>query len=129
MIIHKIIGLGICGTFLTLFIKQYKPEIAPAIPILTTIAIFGLLIPQISSVMEMFGDIAERSGMDIRQIKIVIKIIGVAYLCQFASDICKDAGETSVSGKIELGGKIVIISLSAPIIYSLLELVEKIINF
>lgn len=129
MIIYKIIAIGIIGAFLTLLIKQYKPEIAPAIPILTGIAVTIMLIPRITSLIEIFRNIAESTNADISQIKIVIKIIGVAYLCQFASDICKDAGESSISGKIELGGKLVIISLSAPIIYSLLELTERIIKF
>ena len=77
----------------------------------------------------MFENIAEESGIDTAYVKIVIKIIGVAYICQFASDICKDAGESSIAGKIELGGKIVIITMSMPIIYGLLELVSRIINF
>lgn len=129
MIVFKIIGIGICGTVLALTVKQYRPELAIAVPVLSAAAILLLCVPYLSSVLTMFQNIAEESGIDTAYVKIVIKIIGVAYICQFASDICKDAGESSIAGKIELGGKVVIITLSMPIIYGLLELTSKIISF
>lgn len=129
MLVFKIIGIGICGTVLALTVKQYRPELAIAVPVLSAAAILLLCVPYLSSVLTMFQNIAEESGIDTAYVKIVIKIIGVAYICQFASDICKDAGESSIAGKIELGGKVVIITLSMPIIYGLLELVSKIISF
>ncbi|MBD9010245.1 MAG: stage III sporulation protein AD [Clostridiales bacterium] len=129
MLVFKIIGIGICGTVLALTVKQYRPELAIAVPVLSAAAILLLCVPYLSSVLTMFQNIAEESGIDTAYVKIVIKIIGVAYICQFASDICKDAGESSIAGKIELGGKVVIITLSMPIIYGLLELTSKIISF
>ena len=129
MLVFKIIGIGICGTVLALTVKQYRPELAIAVPVLSAAAILLLCVPYLSSVLAMLESIAEESGIDTAYVKIVIKIIGVAYICQFASDICKDAGESSIAGKIELGGKVVIITLSMPIIYGLLELTSKIISF
>lgn len=129
MLVFKIIGIGICGTVLALTVKQYRPELAIAVPVLSAAAILLLCVPYLSSVLTMFQNIAEESGIDTAYVKIVIKIIGVAYICQFASDICKDSGESSIAGKIELGGKVVIITLSMPIIYGLLELTSKIISF
>ena len=38
-------------------------------------------------------------------------------------------GERSIASKIELGGKLVIVAMSMPIIYSLLDIVKDIINF
>lgn len=52
---------------------------------------------------------------------------GIAFLSEFAVSICKDSGESAIASKIELGSKIIIISMSIPIITSLLELVLKII--
>ncbi|HJJ16036.1 MAG TPA: hypothetical protein OIM60_06485 [Clostridiaceae bacterium] len=40
--------------------------------------------------------------------------------------MCKDSGESAIASKIELGSKIIIISMSVPIISSLLELIVKI---
>ena len=125
----KIIGIGLSGAVLSLIIKQYRPDIAIAVPILTAAAITLLCVPYISSMIDMFERIADQSGISSQQLKIVIKIIGIAYICQFAADICRDAGESSVAAKVELGGKVLIISLSVPIIYDLLGLAAKIVSF
>lgn len=129
MLIYKIIAIGITGTAVSLLVKQYKPEIAIAIPILTVIAILGMCIPYLKLVLEAFEKIVGSAGIQLVHMQAIIKIIGVAYVCQFASDICADAGEKAIAGKIELGGKIVIITLSMPIIYNLLELVNEIMSF
>lgn len=129
MLIYRVIGLGITGAVLSLLIKQYRPEIAMAIPILTAAAILAMCSPYLNAVVTAFTDIADRAGIELVHMKTVIKIIGVAYICQFASDICSDAGERAIAGKIELGGRIVIITLSMPIIYNMLELVSNIISF
>ena len=129
MLIYKIIGIGLCAAVLSQLIKQYRPEVAIAIPITATVLIIALCFPHLASLIEIFDDIANQTGINTDHIKIVLKITGVAYICQFASDICRDVGETSIASKIELGGKIIIISLSMPIMYSMLEIVNKIINF
>ncbi len=129
MIIYKIIGVGITGAILSILIKQYRPDFAIAVPILVSAAIFMFCVPYIEGAIDMLSDITDKAGIEIGKAGIVIKIIGVAYICQFASDICADAGERSIANKIELGGKLVIVAMSMPIIYSLLDIVKEIINF
>ena len=129
MDIFQVIGIGMVATVVLLLIKQQRPELALAIPILAAITILMLAAPYLRSVVSMFEDIADRVGIEAQYLQIVLKIIGVAYVCQFASDLCKDAGEAAMSGKIELAGKIMMITMSMPIIYRLLGLVSSIINF
>ena len=57
---------------------------------------------------------------------LLIKITGIAVLTEFAVSICKDSGETAIASKIDMGGKVVIISMSIPIISGLLETIIKI---
>ncbi len=125
----KIVVIGLIGTFLSLLIKQYRPDMAIAVPLLTTLAILALCIPYLSDIINMCKNIATYTGINSEHIKTVLKIISVAYICQFASDICKDAGEASISGRIELGGKLTIITLMMPVVISLLSIVSDIINF
>lgn len=129
MLAFKIIGIGVIAAALSLLIKQHRPELAIAIPILASVIILSMCAPYLGAAIKMLEDIADKAGIEFSHMRTVIKITGVAYICQFASDICKDAGEGAISSKIELGGKIVIITLSMPIIYNLLELVGNIINF
>lgn len=125
----QIIGIGIITAILSLFIKQHRPELAVALPMLGAAAIILCIAPYLKGILTMFEDMANRVGLESRYLHMVIKIIGVAYLCQFASELCKDAGEGSMASKIELAGKVMILTLSMPVIYRLLDLVSDIINF
>lgn len=129
MIAFKIVGIGIVTMVLSILIRQYRPEMAVPVSLCGAVLILSICVPYLSSVIKMFEDIAKSAGVNLFHIEIVLKIIGISYICQFAADISKDAGEASIAGKIELGGKIIIISLSMPIIYNLLDLVNHIINF
>lgn len=125
----QIIGIGLVTAVLSLLVRQHRPEIAISLPILGSVVILLLLAPQLRAALWMFEDLALRSGIESRYIKIVIKIIGVAYICQFSAELCRDAGEGAMAGKIELAGKIMILTLSMPVIYGLFDLVTTIINF
>ena len=57
---------------------------------------------------------------------LLIKITGIAFLTEFAVSISKDSGESAIANKIDIGGKVIIVSMSIPIISSLLETVIEI---
>ena len=55
---------------------------------------------------------------------IILKVLGIAYITEFAVAICNDAGEKSIGSKIELAGKIAIFFAAIPIFVSLLDLLN-----
>lgn len=52
---------------------------------------------------------------------VIFKVIGIAYLGEFAAQICRDSGSTAVASKIELAAKIIILSLMLPILSAILQ--------
>ncbi len=129
MEVIRIIGIGLAAALASVLLKQYKPELAAAIPLLAAAAIFGILAPYLEALVAMFKDIAAQTGIDGEYVSLALKIVGVAYLCQFAADTCRDAGETSLANKVETGGKILILTLSMPIVYQLLQMISRMIHF
>jgi len=129
MDIFKVVGIGIAATILAVFVKNWRPEISIQISLVAAVIIFFAVIPYIKTIFEMFTDISNRIGLDVKYITLILKVIGIAYVTQFGAELCRDAGETSIASKIELGGKVIIITLSMPLMYSFLEVVERIINF
>ena len=59
-------------------------------------------------------------------LKILVKITGIAFLTELAVSICKDSGESAIASKVDLGGKVIIVTMSIPIISSMLETILKI---
>ena len=58
-------------------------------------------------------------------ITLSLKITGIAILTEYAVSICKDSGENAIANKIDFASKIIVISLSIPIISTTLESLTK----
>lgn len=126
MEIIKIVGIALIALVIIVMLKQYRPEYAIFITILTGILILFLVMDRLTGIINLIQTIQSKSTVNMQFITLLIKITGIAFLSEFAVSICKDSGEAAIASKIELGSKIIIISMSIPIISSLLEIILKI---
>lgn len=123
----KIIGIGLVGLIIVIILKQYKPEFAIYISLITGAIILYFTIDKLQVIISLLKSISDKSGINNQFLSLLLKITGIAFLSEFAINICKDSGEGSIASKVELGSKIVIVTMSIPIISSLLEVVLKLI--
>jgi len=126
MDIVKIIGIGIMALVIVVIIKQYKPEFAMYISIITGVLIILLVLDKIIGIINLLTNLSKKTGLNAEYLSILLKITGIAILTEFAVSICKDSGENAIASKVDFGGKIIVISMSIPIISALLELIMKI---
>ena len=126
MEIVKIIGVGLVALILIIILKQYKPEFTIYASIIAGAIILFMVISKLSAIVALLTNLSNKTGVGSEFLKILLKITGIAILTEFAVSICKDSGESAIASKIDLGGKIIIISISIPIITALLELVISI---
>lgn len=126
MEIIKIIGIGLISLIIVIILKQYKPEFAIYISILAGIFILMISMEKLSGIIDLLNNLANRTTVSNQFIVLLIKITGIAILTEFAVSICKDSGEAAIATKMEIGGKVMIISISIPIIASLLETILKV---
>lgn len=126
MDIVKIIGIGLISLIIIIVIKQYRPEFAIYVSIITGVLIILFSVDKLSSIINILTSLSNKTGLNSQYLEILLKITGIAILTEFAVAICNDAGESAIATKVDFGGKIIIISLSIPIIVALLELIIKI---
>ena len=124
--IIKIIGIALIALIIIILIKQYRPEFAIYISLLTGVLILLLVIDQLGEIRSLLQSLATKASINSTFLSLLIKITGIAFLAEFAVSVCKDAGEGAIASKIEIGSKIIIIAMSIPIISSLLEIILKI---
>lgn len=67
-------------------------------------------------------------SVNITYIDVILKMIGLAYVCQFSSDLCRDAGYNAIASQVEMAGKISLILLSMQVLMSVIDLVVKIVE-
>ena len=126
MEIVKIIGVGLIATIILAIIRTYKPELTIYVSIIAGAIIFSMVMDKLSAIIDLLTNLSKKSGINAQYVAILLKISGIAILSEFAVSVCKDSGENSIASKVDLGGKIMIISVSIPIISSLLETIIKI---
>ncbi len=126
MDIIKIIGIAFIAVIIIVILKQYKPEFAIYASILAGVLILALASDTLSGIIDMIKSISSKTNINNEFLIILIKITGIAILTEFAVSICKDAGESAIASKVDIGGKILIISLSIPIINALIDTIVKI---
>lgn len=124
--IIKIIGIGLVSLVIIIILKQYKPEYAIYVSIIAGILILFLSIEKIRGIINILQSISNKTYINQQFLSILLKITGIAFLTEFAVSICSDVGEKAIASKIEIGSKVVIITMSIPIITSLLELIIEI---
>ena len=126
MDIIKIIGIGFIALIIAIILKQYRPEFAIYVSIIAGVLILLFLSDKITEIFNLVESMSTKSNINSKYIMILIKITGIAILPEFAVSVCKDANETSIASKIDMGGKVLIIAISLPIIRALLETTIKI---
>lgn len=126
MEIIRIIGIGLVALIIIVLLKQYRPEFAVYISLLTGVLILFFVMDQLTGIVQLIQSVANRSSVNSSFVTLLIKITGIAFLSEFAVSICKDSGESAIASKVELGSKIIIIAMSIPIISNLLEIIIKI---
>ena len=126
MEIIKIIGVGLVALIFIIVIKQYKPEFAIYISLIAGALILLLVMDKFAGIIELLKALASKASVNNEFLLILLKITGIAFLTEFAVSICKDSGETAIANKVDLGGKVIIMSMSIPIMSSLLETIIKI---
>lgn len=126
MDIIKIIGIAFIAVIIIVILKQYRPEFAIYASIIAGVLILTLASGTLSGIINMINSISSKTNINSDFLVILIKITGIAILTEFAVSICKDSGESAIASKVDIGGKIIIISMSIPIINALIDTVVKI---
>lgn len=126
MDIIKIIGVGLIALIIIIIVKQYRPEFTIYVSLIAGTMILMLVMDKISAIINLLSNLSSKTAINNEFLVLLIKITGIAFLTEFAVSICKDSGESAIANKMDIGGKVIIISMSIPIIASLLETVVKI---
>ncbi len=125
MNILKIGILGIAGVFLALILKKERGEYSTFISLAVCICIFVYILTKVETLLAFIGKLDGWMIVDNRYFALILKMIGITYVAEFAMNICKDAGYSAVAGQIELFAKLSILVVSLPVLNTFLDVLEN----
>ena len=126
MEIFQIAGIGILSTVIIVILKDLRPEFALLTAVVTGVVIFSMILGSLIYVVNTISSLQYKVDISISYFNTVLRIMGMAYLVEFASQISRDAGADSVAMKIEFGGKVLIMAMATPILLALMDLIIQI---
>lgn len=127
MEVLKIVSFSILSVILIITLKEENKNIGVLLSIVAGAFILIFAIDELSNVIGMLNTLIDGSGINSSFLTIIIKIIGVSYIIEFAKNVCSDAGENSIATKLEMAGKVVILSLSIPLISSFMNILVELV--
>lgn len=123
MEILKIAGLGVAAALLVLTVRSVRPEMAALMAMAAGVILFYLAVSRLSAVVAVMQSLTEKAGLQEEYLTVLLKVIGIAYVAEFAGQTCRDAGEESLAAKVEMGGKVLVLAMASPIVVALVDLV------
>lgn len=127
MEIIKVVGFAIFATMLVVILKEEKKEFAVALSVIAGVMLLLFCISKIDPLINMLYQLVEKSGINSSFLVIILKVIGIAYLVELGKNICQDAGQSAIATKLEMAGKIIVVSISLPIFTSLISLLVELV--
>ena len=121
-------SLVIIAVILALSLKSRNPEISTLMSAGICIIIISISIDRLAAVTEMIERISEYISIDSVYLSVLLKLVGISYICEFASGISKDAGYSAVSSQIEMVGKLTMLVISMPVVISVIDKVVSLLG-
>ena len=122
--LFKICLIGIMTVIIIGLLKSFKPEFVVIVTLCASVLMLAIIINSLKYSFLFIENIYSNLSYGKDYFPIVIKILGIAYITEFAVALCNDAGEKAIGNKIELAGKISIFFAAIPVFISLLDLMN-----
>lgn len=126
MDIVKVVGIGFVAALISNILKEYKKEYAIYALLVGCMIIFLYSLDTLKQIVVFIKKINQINVSNIPFLEVLLKTTGIAILVEYSVSICKDLGENSIANKIDFGGKLIIISLTIPVISESLNTLLKI---
>ncbi len=117
--------LGITAVLLSQMLKNYKPEYGYYINLAVCICVFLYVMSKLTFLLDYVEQIQDMIHLDPVYLTMILKMIGITYVAEFAVNLCKDAGCQTIAGQIELFAKLSILVISMPVILAFMETIGE----
>lgn len=117
-------ALGVAGALLAIQLRSGRPEYGVYLGIALSILIFFAILSPMKIIVGAVKTIGSYVNIDSAYIGTILKMLGITYIAEFSSNICKDAGYQTIAGQIEVFAKLLILALGTPILLALLETIK-----
>ncbi len=128
MNVFQVAILGVVTSLMLALLRRERPEMGVMLSLAAGAFILMLIVPRAVGVMLVFKDMADRAGVGGTYLGVALKVLGIAYVADFAAALCRDAGEELLASRVELAGKVLILVAALPVIHGVFQLIQSLLS-
>ena len=127
MTVWQMVGLCVIAALLCVVLRPLHPELAMILSLAAGSILLLAVVGEVGQVLALAQKMMEKAHLPGAYMPILLKALGICLLTQVACDTCRDAGETALSVKLEMAGKIAVLVLSLPLFEEILMVIQALI--
>ena len=117
--------IGVLGALLAIQFKGGKTEYGIYMSVAVSIILFLCIVDRLEIFVRTIDEISRYISVDTGYLSTMLKMIGITYISEFSSSICKDTGYQTIAVQIEVFSKLTILAMGMPILLALLETIQE----
>lgn len=125
MDILRIAGLALLGAFTAMLLKGSKGEFSTIVGLAMALLVCGYVVINLLEVVGRIEGVWNRIAGDTEFLHILLRIVGITYISDLTSGICKECGYGVLAGQVAVAGKMGVLLAGFPIFMNLLEFVME----
>ena len=125
MNVIQVAVIGVIGALLALQLKGGKTEYGIYMSVAAGIFLFACIIDRLEIFIRTVEQIGSYINLDAGYLGTMLKMVGITYIAEFSSGICRDAGYQTIAVQIEIFSRLTILALGMPDLLARLETIEE----
>ncbi|MDE6402066.1 MAG: stage III sporulation AC/AD family protein [Clostridiales bacterium] len=123
MDIFRIVAIALITAFCVLVLRDVKSDLAAIVALAGGIVVVLSVVDYFADIFSVVSSIAKRAGLATSVVTLLFKVIAVGYITEFSASVIEDVGLSSLSDKVTLAGKLIIVGVSLPVVVQLFEFI------
>lgn len=122
----KIICGVIIGVLLIIKLKGTGSPMGIYLSVALSLFVLFYVIDEMKYVIDFFERVTSEIGIEPGYMEILLKIVGISYICEFTANICRETGCAAVAGQVEISGKLTMMVLSMPVLFAIVDTITEV---
>ncbi len=127
MEIVQVVGFALVAAVLLVLIRQQRPEMALVMSLAAASILLLFLADRIWEAVTLLQNLSQKAGIKDSYVQVLLRVMGIAYVAELGSQVCRDAGEGAMATKVELAGKVIILVLAIPLVTAVADAILAVI--
>lgn len=121
--IVQLVLIAVVGMLIALTFRKQQADMSVIVSIGICLLLMFFMVQAFDALVSFIQKIS--GYMNLEYVGVLLKLIGIAYVCEFASGLCKDAGYQAISGQIEVAGRVAMMIITIPVMLAIIDTIEQ----